>query len=176
LLLQILDEGRLTDGKGRTVNFKNTVVIMTSNIGSQWINEPGLSREEMRERVMEALRQRFRPEFLNRVDEIILFHALTREHLGQIVDIQVRRLEKLLEGRQIRLRVTEAARQALADEGFDPVYGARPLKRTIQRRIQDPLAMALLEGQFKDGDTVVVDYIAGEYVFRRAEQPEAVPA
>ena len=176
LLLQILDEGRLTDGKGRTVNFKNTVVIMTSNIGSQWINEPGLSREEMRERVMEALRQRFRPEFLNRVDEIILFHPLTREQLGQIVDIQVRRLEKLLEGRQIHLRVTEAARQALADEGFDPVYGARPLKRTIQRRIQDPLAMALLEGQFKDGDTVVVDYVAGEYVFRRAEQPEAVPA
>ena len=176
LLLQILDEGRLTDGKGRTVNFKNTVVIMTSNIGSQWINEPGLSREEMRERVMEALRQRFRPEFLNRVDEIILFHPLTREQLGQIVDIQVRRLEKLLEGRQIHLRVTEAARQALADEGFDPVYGARPLKRTIQRRIQDPLAMALLEGQFKDGDTVVVDYVAGEYVFRRAEQPEAVLA
>ncbi len=176
LLLQILDEGRLTDGKGRTVNFKNTVVIMTSNIGSQWINEPGLSREEMRERVMEALRQRFRPEFLNRVDEIILFHPLTREQLGQIVDIQVRRLAKLLEGRQIHLRITEAARQALADEGFDAVYGARPLKRTIQRRIQDPLAMALLEGQFKDGDTVVVDYVAGEYVFRRAEQPEAVPA
>ncbi len=173
VLLQILDEGRLTDGKGRTVNMKNTVVIMTSNIGSQFLSELGPEREEeARVRVMEALRQHFRPEFLNRVDEVILFHALTRQHLGEIVDIQVRRLEELLQRREIHLQVTEAARQALADEGFDPIYGARPLKRTIQRRVQDPLAMQLLEGNFHDGDGVVVDYDGGEYVFQRQAERE----
>jgi ATP-dependent Clp protease ATP-binding subunit ClpB len=174
VLLQILDEGRLTDGKGRTVNFKNTVVIMTSNVGSEWMSELGPGREgEMRDRVMAALRQRFRPEFLNRVDEVILFHALTREHLRQIVDILVRRLETLLQRRDIKLQVSEAALEALADEGFDVVYGARPLKRTIQRRVQDPLALELLEGRFRDGDTVYVDYVGGAYLFRRVEQREA---
>ena len=174
VLLQILDDGRLTDGKGRTVSFENTVVIMTSNVGSQWISELGTEdNERMRSRVMEALRQRFRPEFLNRVDEIIIFHALTREHLEQIVDIQVRRIEALLSAQKIALQISPAARKALADEGFDPVYGARPLKRTIQRRIQDPLAIRLLHGEFTEGDTVFVDAADGEYTFRQARGPEA---
>jgi ATP-dependent Clp protease ATP-binding subunit ClpB len=170
VLLQILDEGRLTDGKGRTVNFANTVVIMTSNIGSQWISELG-GRDDalMRQRVNEALRQRFPPEFLNRIDETIVFHALSREHIGQIVDIQLRQLGKLLADHGLGLEVTPAARQALADEGFDPVYGARPLKRTIQRRIQDALALELLQRRFAEGDVVMVDHDAGGFKFSAAE-------
>ncbi len=175
VLLQILDEGRLTDGKGRTVNFKNTVVIMTSNIGSQWISELGAGQqEEMRRRVMEALRQHFRPEFLNRVDEIIIFHNLTREHLGRIVEIQLRHLRQLLAERGLDLAFSERAKAALADEGFDPVYGARPLRRTIQRRIQDPLALELLTGRFKVGDTVYVDFDGNSYTFERRELAESV--
>ena len=177
VLLQILDEGRLTDGKGRTVNFRNTVIIMTSNIGSQWISELGGGREEeMRRRVMEALRQHFRPEFLNRVDETIIFHSLTRAHLGQIVEIQLRYLQELLAGRRIALQVSDRALQALADEGYDPVYGARPLRRTIQRRLQDPLALELLSGRYAEGDTVCVDYDGNDYVFERLDvaQPETV--
>ena len=174
VLLQILDEGRLTDGKGRTVNFRNTVVIMTSNVGSQWIGElGGRDDEEMRRRVMDALRQTFRPEFLNRVDEVIIFHSLTREQLGEIVDIQLRRLERRLSEQRLSLQITPAARNALADEGYDPIYGARPLRRAIQRRIQDPLAVQLLRGEFKAGDTIVVDWGAGEFTFQRA--PEAEP-
>ena len=170
VLLQILDDGRLTDGKGRVVNFKNTVVIMTSNVGSQWTSEMGSEDSEtMRFRVMEALRQRFRPEFLNRIDETIIFHALTREQLGLIVNIQIHRLEQLLAAQRIGLQVSPAAQMALADEGFDPAYGARPLKRTIQRRIQDPLAMDLLRGEFGEGDTVLVDFAAGEYTFVGAQ-------
>ncbi|MBC7235468.1 MAG: ATP-dependent chaperone ClpB [Chloroflexi bacterium] len=176
VLLQILDDGRLTDGHGRVVNFKNTVIIMTSNVGSQWIGElAGRDPELMRERVMEAMRQHFRPEFLNRIDEIIIFHALTREHLAQIVDIQLRRLAELLEARHLSLRVTEAAREELAEEGFDPVYGARPLKRTIQRRIQDPLAIHLLRGEFSEGDTIVVDWDGEEFTFTRAPVEEQEP-
>jgi ATP-dependent Clp protease ATP-binding subunit ClpB len=175
VLLQILDDGRLTDGKGRTVNFKNTVVIMTSNVGSEWMGQPaGPSPEALRDRVMGALRQRFRPEFLNRVDEIILFHALTEKHLEQIVEIQVRHLQKLLGDQGIELQMTQAARRALANEGYDPVYGARPLKRTIQRRIQDPLAMHLLTGEFRAGDTVLVEFEDGEYTFQHVAQAEAV--
>ena len=175
VLLQILDEGRLTDGHGRTVNFKNTVVIMTSNIGSQWISELGAGQqEEMRRRVMEALRQHFRPEFLNRVDETIIFHSLTREHLGRIVEIQMRHLRELLAERGLDLQFSERASTALADEGFDPVYGARPLRRTIQRRIQDPLALELLTGRFKVGDTVYVDFDGDNYTFERREQREPV--
>ena len=177
VLLQILDDGRLTDGKGRTVGFKSTVIIMTSNVGSQWIGELGAEDHAvMRAKAMEALRQRFRPEFLNRIDETIIFHGLTRQHLGRIVDIQVRRLQKLLSGRNIALQVSPTARGALADEGFDPVYGARPLKRTIQRRIQDPLAMRLLQGEFREGDTVVVDYADEEYKFSRVQVAEPVSA
>ena len=173
VLLQILDEGRLTDGHGRTVNFRNTVVIMTSNIGSQWISELGEGREEeMRRRVMEALRQHFRPEFLNRVDETIIFHSLTRAHLGQIVEIQLGYLRRLLADRRIGLQVSERARQALADEGYDPAYGARPLRRTIQRRLQDPLALELLNGRFGEGDTVYVDFDGTDYLFERAPVPQ----
>jgi len=177
VLLQILDDGRLTDGKGRTVNFKNTVIIMTSNVGSQWISELGAQdRETMRDKVLTAMRQRFRPEFLNRVDEIVIFNRLTREQLAQIVGIQVRHLEDLLSAKKIELQISAAARTALADEGYDPVYGARPLKRTIQRRIQDPLAMHLLHGEFNEGDEVLVDFADGDYTFTRAKIREQVAA
>ncbi|MBC7262404.1 MAG: ATP-dependent chaperone ClpB, partial [Chloroflexi bacterium] len=157
-LLQVLDDGRLTDGHGRTVNFKNTVIIMTSNVGSHWIKELGGRDEaEMRRRVLEALSQQFRPEFLNRIDEIIIFHSLGMEQLIQIVDIQIQRLQALLNDRKVKLELTPAAKQRLAEEGYDPVYGARPLKRVIQRRIQDPLALKLLQGEFKEGDEIIVD-------------------
>ncbi|MCX7681149.1 MAG: ATP-dependent chaperone ClpB [Anaerolineae bacterium] len=164
-LLQLLDEGRLTDGHGRTVDFTNTIIIMTSNIGSRWIKELGV--EAARERVMEELDHTFRPEFLNRIDEIILFRNLTREDLVQIVDIQINRLRELLAERRIGLVLNGNARQYLAEVGYDPVYGARPLKRVIQREVQDPLALALLQGRFAEGDTVVVDVRDGRIVFER---------
>jgi len=162
-LLQLLDEGRLTDGHGRTVDFRNTIVIMTSNIGSRWIKELGV--EAARERVMEELDRTFRPEFLNRIDEIILFHSLTREDLKRIVDIQMERLRGLLAQRQIGLEWTDALREYLAEVGYDPVFGARPLKRVIQREVQDPLALAILRGEFREGDTVRVDVRDGRVVF-----------
>jgi len=162
VLLQLLDDGRLTDGKGRTIDFKNTVVIMTSNLGSHIIaertlGEGGTIDEGTRRQVMDALREHFRPEFLNRVDDIIFFHALDRAHLKKIVDIQIAGLIKRLEERKIHVTLTDKARELLAREGYDPSYGARPLKRTIQRRVLDPLAMRVLEGQFVEGDTVIVD-------------------
>ncbi|MCL6429819.1 MAG: ATP-dependent chaperone ClpB [Anaerolineae bacterium] len=168
VLLQILDDGRLTDGHGRTVNMRNTVIIMTSNIGSEWIRDLG-GRDDaaMRTRVMEALRQHFRPEFLNRVDEIIIFNSLTREQLVRIVDIQLQRLQRLLEARHITLEVTRAAKEHLAEIGYDPVYGARPLKRAIQRELQDPLAMRLLRGEFQEEDTIRVDARDGRLTFER---------
>ncbi len=155
VLLQVLDDGRLTDGQGRTVNFTNAIVIMTSNIGSHLIQELGAAAAA--DAVMDELRRAFRPEFLNRLDEIVTFHTLDREQLLSIVDIQLERLRGLLAGRGLELVVTDAARRRLAEEGFDPVYGARPLKRVIQRRLQDTLAMALLSGEFVAGDTVVVE-------------------
>ena len=169
VLLQILDDGRLTDGHGRVVDFKNTVIIMTSNLGSHYIQELGAQDyEQMRTAVMETLRAQFRPEFLNRIDEIVIFHALSKEHLKQIVDIQLERLRGLLRERNLTVELTAAAKERLAEEGYDPVYGARPLKRTLQRRVQDPLARALLEGQFREGDHIVVDVDRrGELVFRR---------
>jgi len=170
-LLQLLDEGRLTDGHGRTVDFRNTIVIMTSNTGSRWIKELGV--EAARDRVLEELDRTFRPEFLNRIDEIILFRNLSKEDLIQIVDIQVRRLRSLLAERYIGLALTDAARRYLADAGYDPVYGARPLKRVIQREVQDPLALALLQGEFTEGDTVLVDALDGRIVFEKAEAVEA---
>ncbi|HEX9100481.1 MAG TPA: ATP-dependent chaperone ClpB [Candidatus Dormibacteraeota bacterium] len=170
ILLQILDDGRLTDGQGRTVDFRNTVIIMTSNLGSHIIQEmAGRPFEEVRESVMAVLRDHFRPEFLNRVDEVIVFRPLTQDQLGAIVDIQLRRLEKRLAERHIQLVVTDSARKLLAQRGWDPVYGARPLKRTIQRMVQDPLAMRLLEGKFSDGDTVEVDVQKGELTFNKAK-------
>jgi ATP-dependent Clp protease ATP-binding subunit ClpB len=158
VLLQLLDDGRLTDGKGRTIDFKNVVVIMTSNLGSQYIAEhTGDLSESVRGQVTEALRQHFRPEFINRVDEIIFFHALGLEHMKRIIDIQIRGLLKRLEDRKIHVELTEAAKGYIVSEGYDPMFGARPLKRTIQRRVLDPLAMRVLEGEFREGDKIVVD-------------------
>ncbi len=176
VLLQLLDDGRLTDGHGRTVSFKNAVVIMTSNVGSHWIKElGGRDDEEMRRRVMEALSQQFRPEFLNRIDEVIIFNSLGMEQLVQIVDIQLHHLQALLEDSKVELELTEAAKRLLAEEGYDPVYGARPLKRVIQRQIQDPLALRLLQGEFKEGDRIAVDVQDGGFVFTRsASEPAGV--
>jgi ATP-dependent Clp protease ATP-binding subunit ClpB len=172
VLLQLLDDGRLTDGKGRTVDFKNTVVIMTSNLGSQYLSErstgeKGELNEGARREVMEALRAHFRPEFLNRIDEIIFFHALRREHLKQIIDIQISGLVKRLEERKIHVQLSDSAKDLLVQEGYDPSYGARPLKRTIQRRVLDPLALRVLEGEFGEGDTVVVSASGGELTFEK---------
>ena len=164
-LLQLLDDGRLTDGHGRTVSFRNVVVIMTSNIGSHHIQEAGM--EAAKDKVMEALRNHFRPEFLNRVDEVIIFHNLSREDLNQIVAIQLAHLHKLLADRKISLRLTGRAIAHLAELGYDPAFGARPLKRAIQRYLQDPLAMALLQGAFGEGDSIRVDLRDDELVFER---------
>ena len=169
ILLQILDDGRLTDGHGRTVDFRNTVVIMTSNIGSQWIMDlREKDYEEMRRRVMEAMRAHFKPEFLNRVDELIIFHGLGIEEIKAIVEIQVKKLEQRLLERRIQLKMSEKSKEWLAKEGFDPAYGARPLKRVIQKEIQDKLALKILEGKFKEGDTIAVDVDdkKGELVFK----------
>jgi ATP-dependent Clp protease ATP-binding subunit ClpB len=176
ILLQILDDGRLTDGQGRVVDFKNTVVIMTSNVGSNVIGEMGdRSYDDMREAVTEVLRGQFRPEFLNRIDEIIIFHALTRADIESIVDIQLAALQRRLGGRKLSLVLTDAARAYLAEKGWDPVYGARPLRRTIQKAILDPLAMRVLQGDFADGDTVTVDRDGDRLTFTsRVREPAAV--
>jgi ATP-dependent Clp protease ATP-binding subunit ClpB len=168
-LLQLLDDGRLTDAQGRVVNFKNTVVIMTSNIGSQFL----LGEAYNPEQALQALRTQFRPEFLNRVDEIISFSSLTRGDLGEIVTIQLNRLRAMLAERNLKLDVSEAALSYLADEGYDPAYGARPLKRTIQHLVADPLALAILEGQFHEGDTIYVDVVQDGLVFDRERGREA---
>jgi ATP-dependent Clp protease ATP-binding subunit ClpB len=168
VLLQLLDDGRLTDAQGRTVDFKNTIVVMTSNLGSPWITKSGLSADKMRERVMEAVRQHFRPELLNRIDEVVIFRPLELAQIEQIVEIQLRGLRKRLSEREIALDLTPAAKQLLAREGFDPVFGARPLKRAIQKEIVQPLAMRLLQGEFHDGDTIRVDARDGQLAFERA--------
>ncbi|HEX8695421.1 MAG TPA: ATP-dependent chaperone ClpB [Longimicrobium sp.] len=177
ILLQILDDGRATDSQGRTVNFRNTVIIMTSNIGSPLIleragrmDDPAV-RDEVENTVLSEMRRYFRPEFLNRVDDVIVFAPLGRGELKTIVDLQLKRLAALLAERKITLKVTDAAKELIAEEGYDPAYGARPLKRAIQRLVQNPLAMHVLEGEFDDGDTVVVDRAPGtaHLVFRRAE-------
>jgi ATP-dependent Clp protease ATP-binding subunit ClpB len=166
-LLQILDDGRLTDGKGRTVDFKNTVLIMTSNVGSQWIQEwKGRNEKEMEKRVTETLKATFRPEFLNRIDEIIVFNSLGQEEIKKIVDIQVALLSRRLESSKITLELTEKAKEFLVKAGFDPDYGARPLKRTIQHLIQDPLAVKILSGEVKEEAIVKVDVENGKVVFR----------
>jgi ATP-dependent Clp protease ATP-binding subunit ClpB len=174
VLLQLLDDGRLTDGKGRTVDFKNVVVIMTSNLGSQFIAEhSGDITEGVRRQVTDALREHFRPEFLNRVDEVIFFHTLGLDHMKHIIDIQVRGLLKRLEDRKIHVELTDAAKQFLVTEGYDPMYGARPLKRTIQRRVLDALAVRVLEGDFREGDRVMVDVGDNGLKFEK-RQPVAV--
>lgn len=171
ILLQILDDGRLTDGQGRVVDFKNTVIIMTSNIGSQWVYElAGKNEQQMRERIQEALKMQFRPEFLNRIDEIVIFNGLTIEEITQIVEIQAANLSKRLADKHIILVLTDAAKELLALEGFDPVYGARPLKRVIQKRVQDPLALKLLKGEIKEGTLVTVDAKDGEIFFTSTSQ------
>jgi ATP-dependent Clp protease ATP-binding subunit ClpB len=159
ILLQVLDDGRLTDGQGRTVDFTNTLIILTSNLGSQYLASLGEDEpaEKVEAQVLDVVRQHFRPEFLNRLDDIILFHRLSAGHMAPIVDIQVGRLQKLLEERGIRLELTDAARAWLGRVGYDPVYGARPLKRAVQRYLQDPLADAILSGRVRDGEKVRVD-------------------
>jgi ATP-dependent Clp protease ATP-binding subunit ClpB len=172
VLLQILDDGRLTDGQGRTVDFRNTVLIMTSNVGSQHIIELSeeRSRDEIERRVMEALRAQFKPEFLNRVDDVILYHQLKRDQIGRIVEIQLERVKKLLAERRIELELSDEAKELLAEKGYDAQYGARPLKRVIQRMVQDPLALRILEGDFPDGCKVRAEArLSGEALeFRKA--------
>jgi ATP-dependent Clp protease ATP-binding subunit ClpB len=168
VLLQILDDGRMTDGHGRTVDFKNTIIIMTSNVGSQWIQELGArDRSEMERRVMDALRATFKPEFLNRIDEIIIFRSLTPEQIGAIVEIQLERLARRLAERKITLRLTDAAKRVIGRRGFDPVYGARPLKRAIQQSIESPLAVEILKGRFPEGSEILADADGERITFAR---------
>lgn len=168
ILLQILDDGRLTDGQGRTVDFKNTVVIMTSNVGSKWIEELS-QKEEIKQKIREALRVQFRPEFLNRIDELIVFNRLTPEDIKKIADIQLRAVQGRLSDRNIELFLTSKAKEFLAERGYDPTFGARPLKRVIQRKILDPLAIRLLEGEFKQGEHIKIGFPDGKIVFEKME-------
>jgi ATP-dependent Clp protease ATP-binding subunit ClpB len=168
ILLQVLDDGRITDSQGRTVDFRNTVIVMTSNIGSEHILDVSgddSRYEEMQKRVTMALRKHFRPEFLNRVDDIILFHTLSRNELSQIVGLQIQRIQALLADQKITLEVTQAARDHIAEAGYDPTYGARPLKRAIQRELQNPIATKLLENTFVEGDTILIDLADGVLTF-----------
>jgi ATP-dependent Clp protease ATP-binding subunit ClpB len=173
VLLQLLDDGRLTDGQGRTVDFRNTVVIMTSNLGSHIFREYERP-EKVRPLVLQELRNTLRPEFLNRIDEIVIFSPLDHAELDRIIDIQLEHLRARLAARRIGLEVTDAAKAVIAREGYDPAFGARPLKRTIQRLVQDPLALRLLEHEFAEGDTVTVDAHGDELVFRRSVTAEVV--
>jgi ATP-dependent Clp protease ATP-binding subunit ClpB len=173
VLLQLLDDGRLTDGHGRTVDFRNVVVIMTSNMGSHLFRDYERT-EKLRPMLMQELRATLRPEFLNRIDEVVIFQPLGREEITRIVEIQLGLLQRRVEDRRIHLEVTDAAKALLAREGYDPTFGARPLKRTIQRLVQDPLALKLLEREFADGDTVVVDVEGDQIVFRKEVTAEVV--
>ncbi len=170
VLLQILDDGRLTDGQGRTVSFKNTVIVMTSNIGTGMVEKDTIGfsvlgketkGDDTKQRLLEALKAQFRPEFLNRVDDIIVFNSLTRDHLEKIVEIQLDNVSRMLKDRKIKLEVTAAAKDRIINEGYEPQYGARPMRRAIQRLVQDPLAMKLIAGDFTEGDIVLVDADAG---------------
>jgi ATP-dependent Clp protease ATP-binding subunit ClpB len=170
VLLQVLDDGRLTDGQGRTVDFTNTLIILTSNLGSQYLANLGEDDpvEKAEPQVMDVVRSHFRPEFLNRLDEIILFHRLGQAHMGPIVDIQIGRVQRLLKDRKIALSLTDAARAWLGRVGYDPVYGARPLKRAVQKYLQDPLADAILSGTVRDGQVVTVDEGDGKLELKAA--------
>jgi ATP-dependent Clp protease ATP-binding subunit ClpA len=188
ILLQVLDDGRLTDGQGRTVDFRNTVIVMTSNVGSQFITgfagddgrvegaEGGEAYETMKKQILETLRLHFRPEFLNRIDEVIVFHALSDADLSAIVDLLVKDLQRRLETQDLTIELTPSARSLIASEGHDPAFGARPLKRSIQRLLENPLAKALLEGRFKPGDHIVADAdpIGGVLTFRAADRETLV--
>ncbi|HOL18108.1 MAG TPA: AAA family ATPase, partial [Bacillota bacterium] len=174
VLLQILEDGRLTDGKGRTVDFRNTVVIMTSNVGATFLRKSTLGfgtadeetgYEKMKERIMDELKRTFRPEFLNRVDDTIVFHSLSREHIRQIVDIMLEELNKRIEEHGLRVEVSSAARDRLVEEGYDPAFGARPLRRVIQKRLEDGISEEMLQGKVKPGDTVLVDVENDRFTF-----------
>ena len=164
MLLQVLDDGRITDGQGRTVDFRNTVLIMTSNIGSQFILHEE-NAEQREAKVTEALRGHFRPEFLNRIDEIIIFDRLKRNEIATIVDLQLARVRQRLAKQGLGLALSEAAKEHIGDKGYDPIYGARPLKRVIQHLLLDPLSLDVLDGKFIDGDVIQADVQAGEIVF-----------
>jgi ATP-dependent Clp protease ATP-binding subunit ClpB len=166
VLLQLLDDGRLTDGQGRTVDFKNTIIIMTSNLGSQYIASLIGNEDEMRAKVMEVLQASFRPELLNRIDEIVIFKPLSRKQLAEVVEIQLKSVADRLRERQIELEITSSARELLANKGYDPVYGARPLKRVIQKEVLDPLSIKVIKGEVHDGETVVVDNDGGHLTFK----------
>ena len=168
ILLQILDDGRLTDGKGRTVDFKNTIIIMTSNLGSQVVKELSQDYAKMEKEIRIILDKHFRPEFLNRVDEVLIFKALSKETILKIVNLQIAELQDRIKERKIRIKVSEEAQKLLAEKGYDPAYGARPLKRTIQKYIQNPLALKILEGQFQEGDVIEIDVDEKkEFVFHK---------
>jgi ATP-dependent Clp protease ATP-binding subunit ClpB len=173
VLLQLLDDGRLTDGQGRTVDFKNTVIIMTSNIGDRWLHQlDNQDEEEIQREVRQRLREEgLRPEFVNRIDEIIIFHPIGRENVKNIVDIQVNRIRPRLAERHITLDLSEAAKNYLAEMGYDPQFGARPLKRVIQREVENRIARAILEGNVHDGSRVVIDHVDGKLVLK-VEQPQ----
>lgn len=179
ILLQIMEDGRLTDGHGRTVDFKNTILIMTSNVGSDLIYRKTLgfdgaekrsempSYEELKSKVMESLKEQFRPEFLNRVDEIVVFKSLDKKEIEKIVDLELKKVEKLLSSQKIKLRATERAKKWLTEEGYDPKFGARPLKRLIQKVIGNPISDKIIEGKFKEGDTITIDFLKNKLDFRR---------
>jgi ATP-dependent Clp protease ATP-binding subunit ClpB len=170
VLLQVLDDGRLTDGQGRTVDFRNTVIVMTSNLGSQMIQEMAGEEnyEAMKGAVMDVVGQHFRPEFINRVDDVVVFHPLGREHIRKIVDIQLGYLHERLADRDMRIYLSDEARDKLAEAGFDPVYGARPLKRAIQQQVENPLAQEILQGRFKPGDIIEVGVESDRLDFQNA--------
>ena len=179
VLLQVLDDGRLTDGHGRTVHFKNTIIVMTSNIASQLVQslaEKQAEEWEVEAQLTEALKQQFRPEFLNRIDETIIFHSLTKEDIAAIVDIQFAHLAERLEGRRIELALGDAARGLLAELGWDPSFGARPLKRLIQQKVENPLAAKILAGDIREGDAVTVDAAGKSFIFRAAPAEKPAPA
>src|SRR5687767_6798743 len=175
VLLQLLDDGRLTDGQGRTVDFRNAIVIMTSNLGAAVFQDQTASPQEREEKVLADVRAHFRPEFINRIDEVVVFDALSRDDIVKIVEIQLLGLQRRLSDRTLQLELTDEAKRYLANAGYDPTFGARPLKRLIQREIQDPLAMMLLSGDVQEGDTIVIDAGADGLVFRTKER-EAAPA
>ncbi len=179
VLLQVLDDGRLTDGQGRTVDFKNTVIVMTSNIGSAEIQKFASQEApewEVEAKIKDLLKQYFRPEFLNRIDEVILFHALGREHIQRIVQIQIDHVNRRLANRNLKLVVSDEARKLLAEEGYDPQFGARPLKRLIQQRIENPIATRILAGEFAEGDTIYVDVDKAQKEFKFMKRKTPVEA
>ena len=173
VLLQMLDDGRMTDGQGRTVDFKNAVVIMSSNIGSQWITDARLVADELRRKVMDALRAHFPPEFLNRIDDLVIFERLGRDELKRIVTLELAHLGTRFAEKEMTLTLSDAAKAELVERGFDAIYGARPLRRVLQRDILNPLAIQMLERAFVDGDAIAADFVDGAFVFRKAEPIES---